>query len=163
MYKLLLKNFFLNSESFVVKMAALKTIAFVLSNDVEHQADLSKARADRSSQKALINEIFEMKTIEYDNSAMETQTENVDEYINEVADYVQLFSALFCANFVLRKSIIFELSKTVLQFKLSEETSVDIFQKILNFLRCDAGSLMDHNNLDDLLSRWFVADFPLDR
>lgn len=163
MYQIVLQDFFLKSNIFTVKMTAVKTISFILSNDVEHQKELTKARADRVSQKKLFKEIFHDKSVQYNNNEMETQAEDVDDYINEIAEFVQLYSSLFCANFVLRKALVFELSKIVLHFKLPSETAEKIFKKILTFLKCDAGSLMDHNNLDDLLSRWFYVDIPLDR
>lgn len=163
MYQFLQQNFFLKSEIIEIKMEAIKTIAFVLSSDIEQQEDLRKARAARSSQDIIFNDLFEEKKVANIGYEMETQNENIDEHINEIADFVQLYSSLFCANFVLRKPIIFEFSKVVLHFQLSEEIATNIFAKVLKFLECDAGSLMDHSNIDDLLSRWFALDYPLQR
>lgn len=85
---------------------------------------------------------------------MEANAEDADQLESKISTYIQLFSSLFCASFVLRKSIIFETSKLVLRFKLSGVVASRIYQKIVNYLKCDANSLMDTNSLVHLIMQW---------
>lgn len=141
-------------------MAAIECLGNILHNDIEHRADLQVALEVRRNKKKIYKKIMNDHMIRYNDNQMEV-TESPDEETNKIAGYLQLFTTIFCHNFVFRKQLIFELSKLVMLFKLSEETAMKIFKKMLKFLNCNAQSLMDSNNLVHLLSQWFMHAYNL--
>lgn len=77
--------------------------------------------------------------------------------------YFQLYTSLFCANFHLRKPMIFEISKLFCRQKLTDPLALDCFGKILSFLKCNVNSLMDSNNMLHLISKWIVSEYHINK
>lgn len=157
----LLTNTFLASEVVAIRMEAIKTISFILQSDVDlNQFD--QLGAARQSKKKIFNKILAQQKIEYASQA-EMEVDDDDTRANEIAAYFQLFSSLFCSNFLFRKQIIFEMSKLVLRYQVPAEMASKIFAKILTFLKCNADSLMDTNSLVFLIMKWLQAAYKLDK
>lgn len=108
-------------------------------------------------------EILEKNSIKYVADQMETDEQNDDENATIIASFFQLYSSLFCVSFLLRKPIILQMSKLVLQYKLSDETASSVFNKILSFLNCKADSLMDSNSIVDLSSKWIKLGYSMNK
>lgn len=130
-------------------MAAIKCISSILASDIEKD-ELKEARLLK---KKIFGKIIKKYEIKYDE--METDIESDDEEFNQISSHIQLFTSIFCVNFILRKPIIYEMSKLVVRHKLPDETSLKIFQKFLKFLKCDAESLFDSNSIVHLLFQWY--------
>lgn len=149
MYQLIYENF-LQSEVFAIKMAAIKCISFILTSDIEKD-ELIEAR---ELKKRIFKGILDSHAITYTDDVMETEKDSDDEF-NKISSHVQLFSSIFCVNFIMRKPLIFEMSKLIFCHKIPDEVALKIFNKILKFLKCDAGSLFDTNSIAHLLLQWF--------
>lgn len=153
---------FLDSNTFAVRMAAIKIICVILQNDIENCDSYESSTAGRNSKKEFFKNFFKYKKIQYTGTEMEVNVSS-DDAINKISSHLQLFTSLFCSNFVLRKEIILELSKLFLTNKLSDEMAQKVLQKILKFLNCDARSLMDQNSLIHLLSQWLINGYAINR
>lgn len=150
MYNFIVDNF-LKSEIFEIKMAAIKCIGFILHSDIEKTHN--QTLADRRSKQNIYELISRDQSVPYSEDAMDTDVADCDKVANEISSYLQLFSSIFCVNFILRKPIILEMTKLVLRYNLSEAMAQKMFNKVLAFLKCDAMSLMDSNSIVDLLSQ----------
>lgn len=137
----------------MIRMAAVKTISFVLYSDIEMVDEFMQMKAAQNSKVEIFKSIFKDHQIVMRQDDMEVD-ENDDVETNAMASSLQLFTSLFCVNFILRKSIILEISKIVLRYNFKEETALKIFSKMLGFLKCDAQSLMDSNSIENLLTQW---------
>lgn len=137
-------------------MEAIKTIGFILHSDIEQETLMS----DRESQKKISEIIFRKHHIDYTTEEMETDDGNDDEKANKIASHLQLYTSVFCVNFLFRKPIILEISKVVLHFKLSAEMALKLFGKILTFLNCAPDSLMDSNSIVHFSSQWIKLGYP---
>ena len=144
-------------------MAAIKTIGYILHSNIEQDQEASSLKRARQSRSNILKNILNTQKIQYSGADMETDTENDDDEVNDIACHLQLFSTIFCVNFTMRKPMILEISKMVLRYNLSESTTMKIFNKILDFLKCDAKSLMDANSLIHLLSQWINIGLKVDR
>lgn len=149
-YDLIIENF-LESEVFAIKMAAIKCISFILNSDIEKDEILEA----RELKKRVLKKILDKYAIPYNENLMETKIETDDDEFNKVSSLVQLFSSIFCVNFIMRKPIIFEMSKLPRRYRLTDEVVLNIYRKILKFLKCDAESLFDSNSIVHLLLQWY--------
>lgn len=161
MYDLLIKTF-LKSAVVAVRMEAIKTVSFILHSDVELSQEFDQMGAARLSKKKIFKQILAQQKIEYDSEAAGMEVDEDDTRANEIAQYSQLFSSLFCSSFILRKDTIFEMSKLIMRYQVPAEMASKIFAKILTFLKCDADSLMDTNSLVCLIMRWFNSGYKLE-
>lgn len=162
MYRCLIVTF-LNSDVAIVRMEAIKTISFILHSDIEKSQEFDHMQAARQSKKELFNNILTRQKIQYSENDVMDDVEGADQLERKISSYIQLFSSLFCASFVLRKTIIFEMSKLVLRYKLSGEIASRIFKKIVIYLKCDAESLMDTNSLVHLIMQWQHICYKFDK
>lgn len=144
-------------------MEAIKTISFILHSDIEKSQEFDYMRMARQSKKEIFKLILSSQKIQYSENDVEVDAEDADQLESKISSYTQLFSSLFCASFVLRKSIIFEMSKLVLRYKLSGEVALRMFNKIVIYLECDAGSLMDTNSLVHLIMQWQHICYKFDK
>jgi hypothetical protein len=134
-------------------MEAIKTLSFILHSNIERRNEFDQTNAARKFKNEIFRKIFASQKITLDGNERETDLMS-DDTANCIASSLQLFSLLYCTNFMLRKPIIFEISKLVLGYKLTENTSKKCFNKINVFLKCDAESLMDSKNIVHLMSEW---------
>lgn len=160
MYSFITENF-LNSPVFAVKMEAIKTVSYILLSDIEQNSEFGEMRSPRSSKNDIFRSIFDAHRIVYNVNEMETNAQKDDEETNRVASCIQLFTSLFCVNFCLRKPIIFEISKVFLRHQLPEELAANVFNKMLTYLKCDVGSLMDSNSVIHLISTWINDGYTI--
>ncbi|CRK98224.1 CLUMA_CG011587, isoform A [Clunio marinus] len=158
-----LTNIFLNSKTFVVKLEAIKTISCILYSDIENSNEFDQLRIARGSKQKIFKKVFDKQRIEYGREPMEIAETFDDVQTNIVAGYVQLFTSIFCVNFNIRKPIILELSRLFLRYEVPDEVSLNIFKKILSYLKCDVGSLMDTNSIENLISDWVKHSYDLKR
>lgn len=161
MYLFIIETF-LASSLFVIKMAAIKTVGFILHSDIEQIQETSQLKLARKSRAEIFENIMSSQSVQYNGAEIDIDVESDDTESNEIAGYLQLFSTVFCVNFILRKPIMLEMSKLMLRYKISETTAIMMFNKILTFLKCDAPSLMDTNSLIHLLSQWINIGLKLD-
>lgn len=161
MYKSICNNF-LASDVFAIRMAAINALSFILRSDIENVSDFDQTRSARNSRLDIFKEFFNNQSVTFSGTEMETDWQSDDVETNEISSHVQLFSSLLCANFILRKPIIFELSKLVLRYKLPLDLATRIFEKILKQLKCDAKSLMDTNGIVHLVSQWLNNGYGID-
>jgi hypothetical protein len=145
-------------------MATIKTISFILYSDIELVDDFMQMRSARKSKIEIFQVVFDDHRIQTEGNeaieAMEVDDQD-DAVVNTIASSLQLFTSLFCVNFILRKPILMEISKLVLRYNFSSEMAMKIFEKILAFLKCNAESLMDTNSLENLLTQWIVNSLTL--
>lgn len=132
-------------------MAAIKCLGFILNSNIEETYE--QTVRSRKNQLNIINVVFQNQAINYEETAMDSELEDMDRTENNISSYFQLFSSLFCVNFILRKPIMLEMTKLVLRYKLSETMAQKMFEKVVTFLKCDAMSLMDSNSIVDLISQ----------
>lgn len=153
-YEILI-NKFLKSQIFAVKLAAIEGIGFILSSDIEKD-ELIQARDLKNR---LFKQILANHTVKFTSDAMETENaaDDDDDKLNRISSYVQLFTSIFCTNFIMRKSIIFEMSKLSWRYQLPDETSLKLFHGMLKFLKCDAESLFDSNSIVNFLLEWLQS------
>lgn len=144
-------DIFLKSEVFAIRMAAINCISFMLNSDIEK----SEVVQARELKKRIFGNIVRDHSVKYDGDEMEADVVNDDAEINDISSRLQLFTSIFCANFIMRKPIILEMSKLIFRYKLQNDVALKIFNKILTFLKCDANSLMDSNSIVNLLSQWY--------
>jgi hypothetical protein len=156
-------NDFLSSESFEIRMEAIKTVAFILRCDIETRMELRAEQILSDQQGKFFSDLMETHSIKPGREANTSDVGIDDDVINEIAGYSQLFSALFCANFLFRKPIILELAKLVMLFRLDEKVPQRIFRKILKTLNSDAASIMDLNSMESFLSEWFYNSYRIER
>lgn len=157
MYDFIHTNF-LESTQFGVKMATIKTISYILYSDIEQDNLLS----DRKSIKIIADKIFKKQCIVYNGPiTMETDKYFDDEQNNQISCFLQLYTSVFCVNSMLRKPIILEISKLILKYNITEDVSLRMFNKMLNFLKCAATSLMDSNSIVDLSSHWIKNGYGI--
>lgn len=161
MYNFISENF-LKSGFFTIKMEAIKTLSFILHSDIERRQEFDQTNAARKCKSDIFKKIFASQKVLLDGNEMETDNVN-DDAANYIATSLQLFSSLYCTNFMLRKPIIFEISKLVLGYKLTETLTKKCYDKINAFLKCDAESLMDSNNIVHLMSQWLNNGYVVNR
>jgi hypothetical protein len=158
-YKIITDNF-IKSPSFSLRMATVKTLAFILYNDIESVDEFAHLRSARRSKRDIFKNLFKDHQIKISVDSMEVDdTDDVE--VNTIASSLQLFTSLFCVNFILRKPIILEISKLILRYNFSNEAALKIFEKILAFLKCDAQSLIDSNSIENLLTQWIIYGLNL--
>lgn len=157
-----ISDVFLNSDFFTIKMEAIKTLSFILHSDIERRNEFDQTNAARKCKNEIFRKIFASQKITLDGNERETDLMS-DDTANCIASSLQLFSSLYCTSFMLRKPIIFEISKLVLGYKLTENTSKKCFNKINVFLKCDAESLMDSNSIVHLMSEWLNNGYVVNR
>ena len=158
-YKVITEHF-IQSPSFALRIATIKTLAFILCNDIESTEDHEQLQATRRSKREIFKALFKDHQVKITVEAIEVDGYD-DVEVNTIASSLQLFTSIFCVNFILRKPLILEISKLILRYKLSQETALKIFIKVLAFLKCDATSLMDSNSIESLLTQWIINGLSL--
>lgn len=142
----------LASPIFTIKLAAIKAIAAILdtnTKDINFQNLLHG--------KNLQNEIYEKISME---KLLESENLNCeDSNKNRLAISLHFVSSIMCVNHLLRRKLVFKLGQTIVLNKISEDEGKMIFKKILNGIKCDSKSLMDHNTVLALTSYWVKNEF----
>lgn len=145
MYNVIISRF-LNSNSFEIKMAAIKCFSTIMKFDIDAEIDVNDMEIVTSCR----NDLFKF-----------FREQILDESEAEPAFRIQLCTSLFCASFHLRKPMIFEISRLFYVHKVTLEVSKDCFEKILKFLKCEASSLMDNNSLLCIISQWVLNNISI--
>lgn len=138
-------------------MSAIKTIATILHNDIELVHKELLLHSNRNSKKKIFKSVLRTQCIQI-NDQMETNDDVTinDEEANFISKSFQLFSSLYCVNFVFRKPLIMEISKLLVRYKIPEAVAMSVYNKILKFLKCDSQSLMDTKSIVHWVSEWIL-------
>lgn len=152
-YDSLIDNF-LNSDLVAIKMAAIKTIGYILHVNIE-KTELREARAMR---KKIFKNLVENYSIRLDQTDMETDAEkeaNDDAEVKKISSNLQLFSSILCANYVSRNQMLWELTKVCIRWhhRIPADDAKQMFAKFLKFLKCDTRSLMDSNGILHIVTK----------
>lgn len=149
---------YLQSDIFGIRLAAIELLSIILKSDIEDRDELQIFRSSRRENFKKL-----LKTCKTDVTIDEEAENNLDLDLTtiETSTFIQLFSLLFYSSFLLRKPVLIELSKVIMKFKLSDQISLKIFNKILTNLKCGSKELMDSNSLSHLLSHWMQHTYSL--
>lgn len=135
---------------FQIQIAAIKCFSAIMQFDVDVDISADEMKIISTCR----NELYKV---------FKTESENEKNESKGTAFYIQLFTSLFCANFHLRKPMIFQLAKLFQRQELSENLALKCFAKILKFLKCEGHNLMDVNSLLYLLSKWIIKGFSFNK
>ncbi|XP_070498847.1 serine/threonine-protein kinase ATM [Chironomus tepperi] len=148
------------SDSFEVRMAAIECFSTILFSEHDDINPINEQKMMNACRKSFFKDFL----AEYEFVYKENYENHNDEDVNNLSTYVQLFTALFFVNFNFRRSNLFELAKIFINFNLTENDGLAIFQKVLKQLKCSSSkSVISTNDIVDLLSKWVEMSLEMNR
>lgn len=148
------------SESFIVKMAAVECFSTILFSEHEDINPINEQKMMNACRKSFFNDFLANFQFIYKD---EYENHN-DVDVNNLSTYVQLFTALFYVNYNFRRSNLLELAKISINFDLTDNDGLTIFDKILKLLKCNSPrSVVNSNDMIDLLSKWIGLSLEMSK
>jgi len=148
------------SISFEVKMAAIECFSTILFSDYEDNNPIDEQKMMNTCRKSFYKDFFST----YGFVTKDNYEDYNDEDINNLSTYVQIFTALFFVNYNFRRLNLFELAKIFMNFNLTENDGLVIFQKVLKQLNCSSSkSVINTNDIVDLLFKWIEMSLEMNR
>ncbi|KAL7034827.1 hypothetical protein ACKWTF_008120 [Chironomus riparius] len=148
------------SDSFEVKMAAIECFSTILFSNHEDINPINEQKIMNTCRKSLFKDFLSNYGFVY----KDNYENHNDVDVNNLSTYIQLFTALFFVNFNFRRSNLFELAKIFINFSLTENEGLIIFQKVLKQLKCSCSkSVINTNDIVDLISKWVEMSIEMSK
>lgn len=161
---------FLETENLELRMAVIDCLSTIIYNDMASEENTGdNMKVINFCRKKFIKDL----SASFVSSLNDNINLSKDEDLNQISKYLQMYTSFYCANFNLRKTLLFDLAKILPQFKeLQHKFGSSVMVKILQYLVPLAKNnnitiesvnlfLMNEITINDLLSKWIENSFAI--